>query len=522
MKTFFIVMGALLYVGSPVAQTKFKPEWTVITEFTSESPDIPTDMTVDLDDNIIVIGDTGQKYVNGTWLQSDWFVAKFDPTGREIWRHVYDGGRNFEDIPQGVRTNQEGDVFVTGRSRRPGWSPPQYTTIRFRGSDGAVLWISNYRDQDYRVGANPHGLSIDTDGNVIVAGKSPPYDNDWATIKLSGQSGSLLWATTYDHLDLQDWVAGLAVDQIGNVYVSGSVYEDSPWLHSDLMFQKYSGLSGTTLWRTQWDSFGLLCKNGGGRIAFDDDGSLFMAGGGCAIVNGQVETSLWQLFKWNPDTGSIYWVSTDDSIRAVGSRLVLTIDGSPVIAGSYRWVDATGNEQTAWAAVKFHKDTGQILWRSSWFQTGNRERHDNRLQAIVSHPNGKLYGAGYLAGQVADAALMEIDPDTGAMRVLDVYYGSAQRGDGFTHMQALTDGNLVAVGTCTEQYSVGGNDLLIRKYIEVPLADVNGDLQVDDADLAFVLSVFGFYHPDADLNEDGRIDWADVQIALDWFGWSRR
>ncbi|NUL82583.1 MAG: hypothetical protein HUU60_07675 [Armatimonadetes bacterium] len=517
MKLLILTLSALL-VSTALCQTKMKVQWTEKFDFVPGASDHPMDTAKDTEDNVIVIGTTGTTNSNAG---ADWFILKIDPEGREIWRRVYDGGLGREDVPSSVKTDPRNNVYVAGRTRRPGWFAPEYTTLKLNSPDGAILWETAFHDVHTRSGTNPFALFIDPNQDVIVSGERYPYDNNWVTIKINGQTGALMWYSIYDHLGLQDWVSGMALDRAGNAYISGSVYEEFPWFHSDLMVHKYSNTDGATLWRTQWDSYGLLCKNGGGNIAFGLNGELFSSGGGCAVVNG-----LWilsgQLFRWDPANGNMIWLAQDPVDGSGGYYLTFDNAGHPVSAGNQIWRDGLQNYHYAWMAWKVHRDTGQILWRSSWFQTGDQPAHENVLEAIVTHPNGKLYAVGMLAGQFSDAALMEIDQETGAMRVVDVYYGAARRIDAFKSLQLLSDGSLVAAGFCHDRAVTFGSDLLIRKYIEVPLADVNGDLQVDDADLAFVLSVFGFYHPDADLNEDGRIDWADVQIALDWFGWSRR
>src|SRR5215467_11569209 len=68
---------------------------------------------------------------------------------------------------------------------------------------------------------------IDKAGNVIVTGYSDggPGSFDYATIKYSG-AGVPLWTNRYDGPLFGDFAYGLGVDGSGNVFVTGSTYDN--------------------------------------------------------------------------------------------------------------------------------------------------------------------------------------------------------------------------------------------------------------------------------------------------------
>ncbi len=72
---------------------------------------------------------------------------------------------------------------------------------------------------------NQHDMTVDSEGNVYVIGSEFNESMDWLIIKYS-PSGERLWFTQFneDYSERDDIPHAIAVDNLGNVYVTGASY----------------------------------------------------------------------------------------------------------------------------------------------------------------------------------------------------------------------------------------------------------------------------------------------------------
>ncbi|WP_375436353.1 malectin domain-containing carbohydrate-binding protein [uncultured Hymenobacter sp.] len=179
-----------------------------------------SDLRVDAAGNVIAMGTAAGTAPGSTG--SDYYTAKYSPSGQRLWAARYNGPGNGQDRPTNLVLDGAGNVAVTGVSSNG--TSNDFATLFYDGASGTQRWVARY--------SNLTGLAhptakvvLDGTGNVYVAGASssnPDSYNDFNTIKYSPQ-GQLLWDVRYRNTGnfYEGNIQGLGVDRTGNVYVSG-------------------------------------------------------------------------------------------------------------------------------------------------------------------------------------------------------------------------------------------------------------------------------------------------------------
>ncbi len=147
-----------------------------IKQFGTSSFDEANEISTDSNGNIYITGYIGGDYIDGEIREKDFFIAKYDKSGNQVW--FKQSSASETDEASGVSTDSSGNVFVTG-----------YT-------EGSLLGNSNLGGRDAFV------AKYDASGNQI-----------W--VKQFGTS-------TVDEAE------GISTDSNGNVYVTGSTFGSLP------------------------------------------------------------------------------------------------------------------------------------------------------------------------------------------------------------------------------------------------------------------------------------------------------
>ena len=240
-------------------------QWVARYDGPASGHDWATAMAVDADGNVYVTGVS-----KGSETSWDYATVRYNSSGVEQWVARYDGPASGGDEANAMAIDGAGNVYVTGYSYGSG-THFDYATVKY-SSSGVEQWVARYDgDDDYA-----RAMAIDESGNVYVTGESrgSGTENDYATVKYSS-SGDQQWVARYDGpASGYDWARAIAVDDAGNVYVTG--HSRGSGTENDYATVKYSS-SGDQQWVARYDGPG--SENDVARaIALDGSGNVYVTG----------------------------------------------------------------------------------------------------------------------------------------------------------------------------------------------------------------------------------------------------
>jgi hypothetical protein len=148
-------------------------------------------------------------------------------TGAILWGPVSVPGSGYG---AGVALDAAGNAFVTGSLYSP-VTGYDYALIKYRGSDGTVLWGPVTHD----VGGRdfPYGVVVDGSGNAVVTGfsEAASHDRVAATLSCDGATGALRWGPFTQGI-ARETVNGLAA--VGSTVYVGATRDDVGYLVTEL------------------------------------------------------------------------------------------------------------------------------------------------------------------------------------------------------------------------------------------------------------------------------------------------
>jgi hypothetical protein len=282
----------------------------------ANSQDIANAIAVDANKYVYV---TGWSYGSGSDI--DYATVKYDSLGNELWARRYNGPANSRDNPLTLAVDTVGNVCVTGLSAAGGGAY-DYATIMYNGA-GDTLWVRRYSGLIGGGGFNvARAVAVDAAGNAYVTGASEGFGTgrDFATIKYNG-SGDTLWVRRYNGpVNGQDEAWALAVDQDGNVYVTGQSASSSD--PADFATVKYDR-NGDQRWVARYNGPGNQ-EDVAKHVAVDAQGNVYVAGRSigltpngdyCTVKYDSLGNQLWVARYDGPANNydDIFGLAVDDS-----------------------------------------------------------------------------------------------------------------------------------------------------------------------------------------------------------------
>ncbi len=286
----------------------------------------------------LALDENGSAYLVGSSYNGqnyDYLTWKLDAAGHEVWTQRYDGGES--DWAEAVLVTEAGNVIVSGSSALGAGS--DIATLAY-DPNGEILWsakepatIPGGTDQPGSgVAAGRDAIVTDEDGAVYVTGRATtPTTDSVVTVKYAAD-GTEEWGAAYDG-GLQDHAYAMETDDNGNVVIVGSVFVDAyGGQHWDAQTLSY-GPKGRLRWTARWDNY---FNDYGADVAVDDAGNVYVTGGTETVDSGDLLT-----VKYRPN-GKRDWVKMwDGGLNDIGAAIDVGPDGNVYVTGTTKGAPGT-------------------------------------------------------------------------------------------------------------------------------------------------------------------------------------
>jgi uncharacterized delta-60 repeat protein len=331
-------------------------------------------------------------------------------------------------------------------------------------------------------GAN--AMAIDKAGNVYVTGTANRVANspDYCTIKYNA-GGDTAWVRYYNGTgNSVDAARAIAVDNAGNVYVTGSSRSGSASGTDDYFTIKYNA-AGDTMWTRRYNGPG----NKGDQataIGIDDSSNVYVTGGSDGGASAQDIFTI----KYNTD-GAMQWTqrqmgSTTFGFSDYGLAMAVTGSGDVHVAG---YTDDV-NQFWDFATIKYDR-SGTFLWKGTY--QGPVTNVSEQANAVAVDGSGNVY----ITGTSAANASVDLED------IVTVKYNSSgvQQWLNRYNASSYDIGNVITVGPLggvyvggssngsmtTIKYKSNGDTAWVRRYSGTGQSEVYA-IAVDGSDNVYV------------------------------------
>jgi uncharacterized delta-60 repeat protein len=227
-------------------------------------------------DNTIALA--GSEWDGGANPNNALRAYKYDANGTRIWRARY---REYVGFAEDVVMDDSGNVYVVGST---GYDFGQYSAIIIRyntAGTGGGIGISEWSDKYKGSSTGPYyinvftGIVCDSDGYIYATGYCADEGTgyNFVTIKYNPQTGSRIWIKKFEG-NLSDYAHDVTTDNTNNIYVAGRSSSLGTG-YTGILVIKYTS-SGDTVWTGKCDISGSHFTPWG--MAVDNSGNVYVTG----------------------------------------------------------------------------------------------------------------------------------------------------------------------------------------------------------------------------------------------------
>ncbi|MCB0395903.1 MAG: gliding motility-associated C-terminal domain-containing protein [Flavobacteriales bacterium] len=411
LKSLLLILSVILHMGHVLAQTQTR--WVTRYAGTGTATDRAADMVIDANGNV---------YVTGTAIgpsgNFDYYTIKYNNAGVEQWkvnRNSADGSSNGPDEARAIAVDGSGNVYVTGMGRAfgAGSDTLDMMTVKYNSS-GVQQWVR--AEDGTGSGADiGYDIKVDGSGNVYVVGtlsQSGGYD---IVIRKYTSTGGNGWMRTYDENGGDDMGYAIDIDGSGNVYVTGTSYEDATENYN-LAVLKYNS-AGTLQWSTPYNGTA-SGYDAGFAITVDFSGNVYVAGHELTsgVINFDIVT-----MKLN-SAGTVQWSKLyGGNANDLDKPNDIKVDAGGFVYTAGRVISSGNGED--FTTLKY-SPTGGLRWANLYNGTANA--YDEARMLMVEPNDSNVYVAGMRTNTNGGADYLAIKYDSaGTQQWTYTYNGPA-------------------------------------------------------------------------------------------------
>ncbi len=335
--------------------------WNYTYQLSVSGEDIPNDVAVDSNNNIIVVGTERTSTIGCKWK-----VMKLDSAGT----FLYEWNGDFSirlDTPVAVDVDSTGNIIVVGTEWVPNDNPDirndyQWRVMKFDPTLTTILWQDT---QKFSIlDDQPVDVVVDkSDNSIIVVGYDKARGNinaQWRVIKYNS-AGGVVWNEPYELSSRHDRASAVTMHS-GDIVVVGSVYDPQTGYY-DWALKKLSSTDGSINPSCNLTIPLSARTDAPHDVAVDLDNRIIVVG-----YESQQEVTQepydfrWRMIKFNSDctegVGSWRWAD-DWSLRSDRPYGVAVDSRNNIIVVGFDQAD--GIDYMRWRVMKFDPLGGE-LW----------------------------------------------------------------------------------------------------------------------------------------------------------------
>lgn|GEM_PF-2620325 len=349
-------------------------------------------------------------------------TIKYKSNGDTLWMKTQSGSlTDGADYGVDVAVNEAGDVIVVAAIENTSTSY-DYAIYQYDGSTGALDW--SYTWNGAGGGKDiPTTLQLDTYGNIYVAGGTEASGgfSDYGILKLSS-TGSLLWASYYDHDDLHDAATKIVINS--QVFVTGvSAGGIGDWDLATVKLNPSTGAIGTI---NRTDIVGATMVEGSAMVT-DSLNNLYITGYAEIAGNRNVQT-----IKLDSSLNEVWIKNYDGGFDDEGNDLIIDAYGNTYITGY------TGKSASLFRALTIKYDAaGNEVWVREF---GNIESSvGGRGEKIALNEDNDVFITGTVSNFTNVSSLFFTQYSTSGQLLLSTEYNSLGIGDSAYNIHVVAD-----------------------------------------------------------------------------------
>jgi uncharacterized delta-60 repeat protein len=430
-------------------------QWSQRYQGNGNGEDYAYGLGLDYQNNIYVTGAS-----IGLNTEFDYLTIKYNSTGNLEWSQRLNGQGNSIDQASALVIDQYDNVYVTGSSTGSG-TGSDYLTVKYN-SAGFQEWSGRYNGPA-NGNDNAYAITLDASANIYVTGESygTGTDYDIATVKYNA-NGNQEWSVRYNGpRNLYDWANAIAVDNGGNVYITGG--SEGIGTDFDCVTIKYNS-SGQEQWSQRYNGSANSIDYAN-AITVDNIGNAYITG--VSFTTGSSYNYV--TVKYNAD-GVTQWSQTyNGTANGSDAATAITVDGLGNVYVTGRSFGTGTNRD--YVTIKYNSD-GQEQWVQRYNGTGNNEDAAN---AITVDNLANVYVTGLSIGVGTERDYATVKYNAAGIEQWVQRYNGTGNGDDIAYSLVVDNWeNVYVTGSShgisssddylTIKYDANGNEQWVHRY----------------------------------------------------------